>query len=284
MDARKSRINLGLFTLVAVSSGWLGKWVDQQQLHVDPITQQNLGMMLWLFLPLLMMVGLRLFRGEGFKHAGLQPGRRETGKWYVNAVAMMLVIVLVVLVSGYIDNGVLLSHTRSTSYRETVLVWLPVQFVNVTISESLWRGYVLQKGLQLKWPDWVLYPVNGLLWSLWVLPYHAGLIVHDSLRGVLPTDGVHTWLIFWGVLTAWSAFYGEIYRLTCSVWPGVVTRVIHHTFVVPLLSVGVVAIKSSKVFWYSPFVGAVSVGLYALVALCLRQYRLRLQRTQAPHR
>ena len=71
MDARKSRINLGLFTLVAVSSGWLGKWVDQQQLHVDPITQQSLGMMLWLFLPLLMMVGLRLFRGEGFKHAGL---------------------------------------------------------------------------------------------------------------------------------------------------------------------------------------------------------------------
>ena len=62
--------NIGIFIIVAVASGWLGLLIDkslEQQTDGD-----SLGMGVWLILPLLTTIILRLFAGDGWKDIGLK--------------------------------------------------------------------------------------------------------------------------------------------------------------------------------------------------------------------
>jgi hypothetical protein len=80
MNRRKQIRNLVIFTAIAALSGWLGVLTDK--LIPEQPEGDSLGMGIWLVLPLLMVIVLRTFAGDGWKDAALRPGLKSNAIWY----------------------------------------------------------------------------------------------------------------------------------------------------------------------------------------------------------
>ena len=67
----KSIRNIVIFVFVALTCGWLGVFVDR---FVEPQSEgESLGMGIWLVFPLLAVILLRFFAGDGWKDLGIKP-------------------------------------------------------------------------------------------------------------------------------------------------------------------------------------------------------------------
>src|SRR5690554_5997768 len=87
--------NIGIFIIVAVASGWLGLLIDkslEQQTDGD-----SLGMGVWLILPLLTTIILRLFAGDGWKDIGLKLNFKGNVKWYIISLLIFPVVTISIL-------------------------------------------------------------------------------------------------------------------------------------------------------------------------------------------
>jgi hypothetical protein len=69
---RQTRCNLVIFATVTVSIGWVGLWLNRVMANEAP--GQNLGMLLWLVVPVPTRLLLRAVAGDGWSDARLRPG------------------------------------------------------------------------------------------------------------------------------------------------------------------------------------------------------------------
>ncbi|MBB2183598.1 hypothetical protein H0486_12000 [Lachnospiraceae bacterium MD1] len=76
----KSKRNLIIFIIVALGSGWLGVFVDN--ILTEQPEGNSLGMGLWLILPLIFSVILRIINHD-WKDGGLKTHFKNNRKWYL---------------------------------------------------------------------------------------------------------------------------------------------------------------------------------------------------------
>ncbi len=82
MKANKRTLrNVILFCFVAVVCGWVGVGVDK--LLGQPSNLESLGALIFISSPILCMVLLRLFGGDGWKDLPLKPNFRRNTRWYL---------------------------------------------------------------------------------------------------------------------------------------------------------------------------------------------------------
>jgi uncharacterized membrane protein len=269
--------NITIFIFVALTCGWLGVLVDK---FVESQSEsESLGMGIWLVLPLLTVILLRFFAGDGWKDLGIRPNLKGNTKWYVIALLIYPLVTAAVLALGKISGWIDFANFRAKAYLTGFLTALFPNFVKNIFEESVWRGYLTGKLLNEKVKDIWLYLIVGGIWGAWHLPYYLCFLPEADMYQVLPVGRLAFALTAILSMICWTAMFVEIFRLTKSIWPVVLLHAVEDSLINHLVIDGHIAIVAGKEFLISPISGVITSILYLGVGLLLRQKRIIKERT-----
>ncbi|MEX2514345.1 MAG: hypothetical protein WD398_15685 [Cyclobacteriaceae bacterium] len=149
INPSKTIRNLTLFCIIALSIGWLGVWIDEKLPHQEG--DETLGMAIWLVTPLVLVVLLRTFFGDGWKDAGLKPNFKDKKKWYFVSFLIFPLVTLIILTIGKITGWIAFSNFDLQGYGNVfmgiailnMLVWT-VMFTEIfRLTRSIWPVILL---------------------------------------------------------------------------------------------------------------------------------------------
>jgi len=100
MNISTTKQNLVIFTIVTLSSGWIGAWVNT--VVPSPSPQQSLRILIFLLLPFLTVFVLRGFGKDGWKDFGLRLNLKGNLGWYALALLVYPLTIFLTLGLGAI--------------------------------------------------------------------------------------------------------------------------------------------------------------------------------------
>lgn len=265
--------NIIIFSVVALTCGWLGFLIDQ--LIQQPSEQETLGMGLWLIAPLLTVILLRSFAGDGWKDLHIKPNFSNNLKWYGIAIFAFPSITAIVLFLGKTLGWIDFQHFQAKIYWATFLSTFIPNFIKNIFEESVWRGYLTTKLIQLKIKDIWLYLIVGSVWGIWHLPYYLHFLPESDINQVLPVSKFSFAIIAIFSMICWTVLFVEIFRLTQSIWSVVLLHSIEDSFINHLIIDKHITILEGKEFLISPIVGIIPLSLFLLLGLFLRNERMK---------
>jgi membrane protease YdiL (CAAX protease family) len=238
IDARRNQAvrNLIIFAIVSVSIGWVGLWRNRTMAREAP--GQNLGMLLWLIVPALTGLLLRAVGGDGWSDAGLMPALSKNLGWYVFALLIYPACLALILGLGYATGAISFAGLASLGLKTFVsLVGAAIlgSFIKNIFEEFAWRGYLNPRLDSLGWTPWASAVLVGLVWGVWHVPYWFGFLALADFRAYTSL-GLTAFvpLAFVAFIPAAFAF-GELRRVTGSVWPTVVMHTVGNAIILTLL-------------------------------------------------
>ena len=270
--------NLAIFSLIALAIGWLGVWLDGSL--ADQEEEETLGMALWLVSPLIIVIILRTFLGDGWKDAGLRPNFTGNLHWYAIALLIFPIVTGITLSIGGALGWMDFSGFDAGSYISVFGTLFVVNIVKNIFEESVWRGYLTAKLIRLNLSDLSIYLIAGLVWGLWHLPYYLEFLPEEALYTVIPVSRIWFAVIAIGNMVVWTIMFTELFRLTGSVWVVVLLHAVEDAVINHLIIDGYVVISAGKEMLISPICGIIPTAIYLLIGLALRQRRIEKQRTQ----
>lgn len=271
---RITKRNLVIFSFIVLASGWIGVLVDR--MLKDQPEGNTLGMGLWLVMPLVTVLLLRSFAGDGWKNTGFHPRFRGNLKWYLVALLVFPLITAIMLLAGTFLGWIDISNLQAEpSFAGVFLGLLLGQCIKNIFEESVWRGYLTLKLVQLKLKDWHVYIISGLIWGAWHIPYYLVFLPSADMYSVLPVDKLTFTAVAIVNMIGWSIMFVELYRITGSIWPGILMHSVEDSLINPLVIDGYITIASGKEWLVSPIAGILTTLLYVGVGLTMRHIRLR---------
>lgn len=271
MKANKRTLrNVILFSFVAVVCGWMGVGVDK--LLGQPSNLESLGALIFISSPILCMVLLRLFGGDGWKDLPLKPNFRRNARWYLFAIVVYPVVIGITLFVGKLFGWVDVSKFSIAAYFPVFIAAFLPQCLKNIFEESVWRGYLTVKVEQLTQNEWLVYLVVALVWQVWHLPYYLILLDDAYLASFFPFGNVLFVVTSFVVIGVWTIMYTEIFFLSRSL----LLVVLMHTMedsLNPLISDGFAVVSPDKALLVSPSFGLIPLLLYLVIGLWLRRIR-----------
>lgn len=271
MKANKITLrNVILFSFVAVVCGWVGVGVDK--LLGQPSNLESLGALIFISSPILCMVLLRLFGGDGWKDLPLKPNFRRNARWYLFAIVVYPVVIGITLFVGKLFGWVDVSKFSIAAYFPVFIAAFLPQCLKNIFEESVWRGYLTVKVEQLTQNEWLVYLVVALVWQVWHLPYYLILLDDDYLASFFPFGNVLFVVTSFVVIGVWTIMYTEIFFLSRSLLLVVLMHAMEDSLN-PLISDGFAVVSPDKALLVSPSFGLIPLLLYLVTGLWLRRIR-----------
>lgn len=271
MKANKRTLrNVMLFSFVAVVCGWVGVGVDK--LLGQPSNLESLGALIFISSPILCMVLLRLFGGDGWKDLPLKPNFRRNARWYLFAIVVYPVVIGITLFVGKLFGWVDVSKFSIAAYFPVFIAAFLPQCLKNIFEESVWRGYLTVKVEQLTQNEWLVYLVVALVWQVWHLPYYLILLDDAYLASFFPFGNVLFVVTSFVVIGVWTIMYTEIFFLSRSLLLVVLMHAMEDALN-PLISDGFAVVSPDKALLVSPSFGLIPLLLYLVIGLWLRRIR-----------
>lgn len=271
MKANKRTLrNVILFSFVAVVCGWMGVGVDK--LLGQPSNLESLGALIFISSPILCMVLLRLFGGDGWKDLPLKPNFRRNARWYLFAIVVYPVVIGITLFVGKLFGWVDVSRFSIAAYFPVFIAAFLPQCLKNIFEESVWRGYLTVKVEQLTQNEWLVYLVVALVWQVWHLPYYLILLDDAYLASFFPFGNVLFVVTSFAVIGVWTIMYTEIFFLSRSLLLVVLMHAMEDALN-PLISDGFAVVSPDKALLVSPSFGLIPLLLYLVIGLWLRRIR-----------
>ncbi len=271
MKANKRTLrNVILFSFVAVVCGWVGVGVDK--LLGQPSNLESLGALIFISSPILCMVLLRLFGGDGWKDLPLKPNFRRNARWYLFAIVVYPVVIGITLFVGKLFGWVDVSRFSIAAYFPVFIAAFLPQCLKNIFEESVWRGYLTVKVEQLTQNEWLVYLVVALVWQVWHLPYYLILLDDAYLASFFPFGNVLFVVTSFVVIGVWTIMYTEIFFLSRSLLLVVLMHAMEDALN-PLISDGFAVVSPDKALLVSPSFGLIPLLLYLVIGLWLRRTR-----------
>ena len=271
MKANKRTLrNVMLFSFVAVVCGWVGVGVDK--LLGQPSNLESLGALIFISSPILCMVLLRLFGGDGWKDLPLKPNFRRNARWYLFAIVVYPVVIGITLFVGKLFGWVDVSKFSIAAYFPVFIAAFLLQCLKNIFEESVWRGYLTVKVEQLTQNEWLVYLVVALVWQVWHLPYYLILLDDAYLASFFPFGNVLFVVTSFVVIGVWTIMYTEIFFLSRSLLLVVLMHAMEDSLN-PLISDGFAVVSPDKALLVSPSFGLIPLLLYLVTGLWLRRIR-----------
>ena len=267
---KKTLRNVILFSLVAISCGWIGVGVNQ--LLGEPSNLESLGSGIFIASPIVCMVLLRLLGGDGWKDFPLKPRFKQNIRWYIFAIAVYPIVVGITLFVGKLLGWVDVSKFTIATYLPVfATAFLPV-FIKNILEETAFRGYLTVKMEQLTKNEWLIYVVVAFVCQIWHLPYNL-IFLDDAYQATFfPYSKVLFVLVSFVVIAVWTIMYTEIFFLSRSL----LLVVLMHSMkdaLNPLISEGFTVISPDKTLLLSPLFGLIPTLIYLAIGLYLRRIR-----------
>lgn len=268
--SKKTLRNVILFSLVAISCGWIGVGVNQ--LLGEPSNLESLGSGIFIASPIVCMILLRLLGGDGWKDFPLKPRFKQNTHWYIFAIAVYPVVIGITLFVGKLLGWVDVSKFSVAAYLPVfATAFLPV-FIKNILEETAFRGYLTVKMEQLTKNEWLIYVVVAFVCQIWHLPYNL-IFLDDAYQATFfPYSKVLFVLVSFVVITVWTIMYTEIFFLSRSL----LLVVLMHSMkdaLNPLISEGFTVISPDKTLLLSPLFGLIPTLIYLAIGLYLRRIR-----------
>lgn len=282
-DSGKIKRNIILFIICIAACGWVGYGIDKLmgRAHYENIGtmagEEPLGMLVWLVTPIICMIILRSFCGDGWKNAGFSLNFRGNKKFYLIGFLVYPVVTIVVILLGLMTKAISISDVNIgvSAYIGILLTQIAIQFIKNIFEESVWRAYLTNQLFKLNLSDFKLYLLVGSIWWLWHVPYIMIFLSDKEIQDVLPVGRVGFLLIGTVVVICWTVMYTEIFRITRSVWPLVIAHTMEDAVINPLLLYEIVSVDKSSAFLFSLSVGIIPTVLYLIIGLSIRRWRIR---------
>lgn len=261
----KTLRNVIIFSIVALSCGWIGRLVD---LQAGTDENGSLGQLIWIMSPLMAIVIMRSWMGDGWKDFGIKPRIKGNMLLYVFSILffplMTAIIVGISLGLGWTDMS-----PSSSPYLAAFGMALLPSFIKNIFEEFAWRGYMAPKLFTLGYNRLLVHIAVGVIWGAWHFPY--------LLRFVDTTESMITYIprMMIGVIVM-AILYGEILLMTRSVWPAVIMHTVGNAFIDTLILKKFIHVHEefSYVAMPSPE-GILTIALTGLAGLWIYKRRKR---------
>ena len=268
--SKKTLRNVILFSLVAISCGWIGVGVNQ--LLGEPSNLESLGSGIFIASPIVCMILLRLLGGDGWKDFPIKPRFKQNTRWYIFAIAVYPVVIGMTLFVGKLLGWVDVSKFSVAAYFPVfATAFLPV-FIKNILEETAFRGYLTVKMEQLTKNEWLIYVVVAFVCQIWHLPYNL-IFLDDAYQATFfPYSKELFVLVSFVVIAVWTIMYTEIFFLSRSL----LLVVLMHSMkdaLNPLISEGFTVISPDKTLLVSPLFGLIPALIYLAIGLHLRRIR-----------
>ncbi|MGB9939005.1 type II CAAX prenyl endopeptidase Rce1 family protein [Methanosarcina sp.] len=270
MDKKVIR-NILVFIVIVIGSGWIGVLVDS--VLTDQPKGDSPGMGIWLVLPMLAAIAITIFSNGSWKDFGFKPNFKGNVKWYLIAALIFPVVTAIVLIIGVTIKWIDLS---TFDLGPLVLLFSSTLLINFIIDifdgPPLY-GYLTSQLTRLNLNDWWIYLTVGSVWGMWHLPYYLVFLPETDIQAVLPVSRTIISIVSIITMVFWAVMFIELYRVTASIWPGVVLHMVEDSLINPLIISGYISIVSGKEIFVSPIYGIITSILYLFVGLGIRTYR-----------
>ena len=267
---KKTLRNIILFSLVAISCGWIGVGVNQ--LLGEPSNLESLGSGIFIVSPIVCMILLRLLGGDGWKDFPLKPRFKQNTRWYIFAIAVYPVVIGITLFVGKLLGWVDVSKFSVATYLPVfATAFLPI-FIKNILEETAFRGYLTVKMEQLVKNEWVIYLVVAFICHIWHLPYNLIFLDDTYQTTFFPYTKELFVLVSFLVIAVWTIMYTEIFFLSRSLLLVVLMHSMKDAFN-PLISEGFTVISPDKTLLLSPLFGLIPTLIYLAIGLYLRRIR-----------
>ena len=263
--------NTVVFIVLVILSGWIGILVDSV-LPEQP-KGDSLGMGIWLVLPMLTAITITIFSKGSWKDLGLKPNFKGNIKWYLIAALIFPVVTAIVLTIGAITKWI---DSSALDLRPFILLFSSTLLINfiIDIFDGVpLYGYLTSQLVKLNLTDWKIYLTIGSLWGIWHAPYYLVFLPETDIQTVLPVSRAIFFIVSIVTMICWAVMFIELYRVTKSIWPGVVLHMVEDSLINPLVISGFISIAAGKEILISPINGIITSMLYLLVGLGIRTYR-----------
>ena len=267
---KKTLRNVILFSLVAISCGWIGVGVNQ--LLGEPSNLESLGSGIFIASPIVCMILLRLLGGDGWKDFPIKPRFKQNTRWYIFAIVVYPMVIGITLFVGKLLGWVDVSKFSVAAYFPVfATAFLPV-FIKNILEETAFRGYLTVKMEQLTKNEWLIYVVVAFVCQIWHLPYNL-IFLDDAYQATFfPYSKELFVLVSFVVIAVWTIMYTEIFFLSRSL----LLVVLMHSMkdaLNPLISEGFTVISPDKTLLVSPLFGVIPILIYLAIGLYLRRIR-----------
>ncbi len=276
-------IEIIIFSLITLISGWLGVIIDKvigEKAGGGQLEGGSLGELIWLILPLLTAIILRVL-SKDFKDAGLRLNLKTKWVWYLVAVGIYPVLCILLLVIGSITKSIDF-HVLKLDLSISTLAPMLGQLVFLKLFEELpWRSFLAQKLLSLKGNDWLVYLINGFVWSSWHFAYYQVFLPDSYFEQGGIMEGFtrsSVCIIATVVMILWSVMYVELFRLAKSVWPCLLVHIIEDLLLMYVFTSWNDAIIPGRRFLMDTNFGILSVIVLLGAGLILRSIRIKKER------
>ncbi|NHE56546.1 CPBP family intramembrane glutamic endopeptidase [Cyclobacterium plantarum] len=271
MNHLKETRHLVIFCILALLVGWVGLGVDR--LIPDQNEEETLGMAIWLAGPLLVVIFLRTFAGDGWKDAGLYPNLKHNLRWYGMAMLIFPLVTIITLIIGKLTGWIDFSGFNVKAYFSIFTELFFINIIKNFFEESVWRGYLTAKLVKIRLTDFYIYGIAGLVWGLWHAPYYLHFLSDETIYAVLPVNRYLFMVIAVLNMVVWTVMFTEIFRLTRSIWSVILLHAMEDALINHLIIDGHIQIAAHKEIWLSPICGVLPMTLYLIIGLWLRKQR-----------
>ena len=235
----------------------------------DPGTS-GLGQLLWIIAPLLTMLLLRLFGGDGWADLGLRPNFKGNGFWWLVSILIFPVVITLSTLFGALVGGISFNMNMVPDVVGALLTGLIAAMIKNIFEEFAWRGYLAPKLYSLNMNIWLSHVVVGLIWGVWHLPFiyvFWTYLTPEMLWYFIP-------VFLLGTISQ-SIVYGEIRLATGSVLPAWVMHTIGSTIGNAIILTSFIQLNSKSELWFSPGAeGIISIILMFTIGFWLHRRRI----------
>lgn len=268
MMQNKNR-NLIFFIVIALISGWIGVFVDS--LLMEQPEGNTLGMGVWLIMPFVVSLVFHAMERD-WNSMGFRLRLKGNLKWYMVSIAIYPLVTLITFVFAKIFNCVDISRMTFEAFIPFALYAVVGSFIKNIFEEFSWRGYLTPRLVAMKFNDWLIYIVSGLIWGLWHTAYYMVFLPMDYFKDQSRIEMV---LVGCCLMIAWSIMFVEIYRITKSVWPCVLMHAIEDAVPTALVTTGgFISFTSLGDILFNPITGIFATILFVIIGLWIRKIRI----------
>lgn len=255
-----------IFSIIALSCGWIGRLVD---LQVGTDENGSLGQLIWIVSPLFTMVIMRSWMGDGWKDFDFNPRFKGNLFLYIFSILFYPIMTVVIVGMGRGLGWTEISPSSSTYLAAFGMALLP-GFIKNIFEEFAWRGYLAPKLFMLGINRFLVHITVGLVWGAWHFPYlFLFLDTTESMITYIPRMMI-------GVI-AMAILYGEILLMTRSVWPAVVMHTMGNAFIDTLILKKFILVHESFSFIAMPSPeGILTIALTGLAGLWMYKIRRKI--------
>lgn len=222
------------------------------------------GQILFILSPILMMVLLRFFGGDGWKDAGLGLNIKQSWLWYLFSILLFPVSVAVVIVFGMI-SGLTTVNVSFAAILPALLAGFAAQLIPRMIfamfEEWGWRGYLEPRLTILGVPDLKRHLFVGVIWSIW----HFPLILSTDYTDISFVIFFPLFII--GVLVM-ALVYGQLRKHSKTVWTPVLLHGIGNAFIWAIIKNNFFTFNNKMLAYIAPE-SVFSIVLCGLIAFWL---------------